>query len=424
MEKEAVGMERERRAFEAWAKDHVDSLALGRNGGYAYADASRAWKAWQARAALAQQAAAQAVGLTADEKDRFVAALVNHGTELVAPLYAIVEEIERTLLSRAAQSGEPVAWLREDGSDAITAQKKRDLVEHNGRPGAKVAGQYSIALTYAAPHPSAQRAEQPAEEARPSADAIARSKRILEAVDTYHERPNSINWHALRCILMDQFTELLTKGAEEARGFSLSDAQWYDLAQRHANVDWNGNGYLASVKALCADYGALLAAAAVEVTGTDASGNQVTIWCSPNAPASVREFFDAALDAAEPQTQSAAPGLAPIHIGNLTTLNQDTYPGLGDWWVQLRIGPDFDEVLARVYGKSPAQARERAAILARAASEPRAEGLDDSAIEALRLAESALSECYDVTAWPADGKSECDKALAAVRAALAAQKGK
>ena len=57
-------MQGEREVFEAWAKNHVDSLALGRNGGYAYADASRAWKAWQARAALAQQPATQAAGLT------------------------------------------------------------------------------------------------------------------------------------------------------------------------------------------------------------------------------------------------------------------------------------------------------------------------------------------------------------------------
>jgi hypothetical protein len=38
------------------------------------------------------------------------------------------------------------------------------------------------------------------------------------------------------------------------------DEQWYDLASRHANAEWNGDGYLASVKALCDDYRALLAA--------------------------------------------------------------------------------------------------------------------------------------------------------------------
>jgi hypothetical protein len=38
---------------------------------------------------------------------------------------------------------------------------------------------------------------------------------------------------------------------------SLSDEQWYDLAQRHANADWNSNGYLDAIKAVCADYAAL-----------------------------------------------------------------------------------------------------------------------------------------------------------------------
>ncbi|MFM0101954.1 hypothetical protein PQR01_00200 [Paraburkholderia rhynchosiae] len=38
---------------------------------------------------------------------------------------------------------------------------------------------------------------------------------------------------------------------------SLSDEQWYDLAQRHANADWNSNGYLDAIKAVCTDYAAL-----------------------------------------------------------------------------------------------------------------------------------------------------------------------
>lgn len=42
----------EREAFEAWAKGEVDSLKKGNNGGYLYADATLAWKAWQACATL------------------------------------------------------------------------------------------------------------------------------------------------------------------------------------------------------------------------------------------------------------------------------------------------------------------------------------------------------------------------------------
>jgi hypothetical protein len=43
----------------------------------------------------------------------------------------------------------------------------------------------------------------------PDDDAIARSKRILAMVDTYHERPDRMNRNALRGALMDEFTELL-----------------------------------------------------------------------------------------------------------------------------------------------------------------------------------------------------------------------
>lgn len=60
--------------------------------------------------------------------------------------------------------------------------------------------------------------------------------------------------------------------------------------------------------------------------------------------------------------------LGPVKVGNLPTFNWDDYPGLGDWFVQLRIGPTNDEVLARVYGNSPEQADERARLLAHALS--------------------------------------------------------
>jgi hypothetical protein len=49
-----------------------------------------------------------------------------------------------------------------------------------------------------------------------------------------------------------------------------------------------------------------------------------------------------------------------VSMGRLPTINQDDYPGLGDWWIQIRLGPSCDEVLARVYGDSPEQAHERA----------------------------------------------------------------
>ena len=55
-----------------------------------------------------------------------------------------------------------------------------------------------------------------------------------------------------------------TKIAGEA--MQITDEQWYDLAQRHANADWNSDGYLAAIKAVCADY-ALLASKAAVPTG-------------------------------------------------------------------------------------------------------------------------------------------------------------
>ena len=44
----------------------------------------------------------------------------------------------------------------------------------------------------------------------------------------------------------------------------------------------------------------------------------------------------------------------------------------------------------------------------------------DQLVAALWHAEAALSSCYDMTQWPADGTTDQDKALSDVRAALAA----
>lgn len=59
-----------------------------------------------------------------------------------------------------------------------------------------------------------------------------------------------------------------------------------------------------------------------------------------------------------------APDIGDVRVGRLPTMNQDEYPGLGDWWVQLRIGEDSEEVLARVYGATPQEANNRAETLA------------------------------------------------------------
>lgn len=65
-----------------------------------------------------------------------------------------------------------------------------------------------------------------------------------------------------------------------------------------------------------------------------------------------------------PVVPAVSDDIGEIRVGRLPTMNQDDYPGLGDWWVQLRIGEDSDEVLARVYGATPQEENNRAEALA------------------------------------------------------------
>ncbi|MCE0958738.1 hypothetical protein [Pseudomonas putida] len=56
------------------------------------------------------------------------------------------------LLPADQRQGEPVAWMREDGRDAWTAEKKSDAIAHNGTPGAAIAAKYTQPLyTHADP---------------------------------------------------------------------------------------------------------------------------------------------------------------------------------------------------------------------------------------------------------------------------------
>ncbi|EPH9933842.1 DUF551 domain-containing protein [Klebsiella oxytoca] len=73
------------------------------------------------------------------------------------------------------------------------------------------------------------------------------------------------------------------------------------------------------------------------------------------------------------QLASVVQDIGEIRVGRRPTMNQDECPGLGDWWVQLRIGEDSDEVLARVYGATPQEANNRAEALARRAAMLQAE---------------------------------------------------
>ena len=64
-----------------------------------------------------------------------------------------------------------------------------------------------------------------------------------------------------------------------------------------------------------------------------------------------------------PADAQPAPSMPKLRVGNLPTINQDEYPALGAWWVQLWDG---DDVFARVYGSSPEEAHNRAEMLAAA----------------------------------------------------------
>lgn len=80
------------------------------------------------------------------------------------------------------------------------------------------------------------------------------------------------------------------------------------------------------------------------------------------ADADARRWLSSPLYTAPPAP--VVQDIGEISVGRLPTMNQDDYPGLGDWWVQLRIGKDSDEVLARVYGATPQEANSRAEALA------------------------------------------------------------
>jgi hypothetical protein len=74
-------------------------------------------------------------------------------------------------------------------------------------------------------------------------DAVERAKRVMAAVDTYHERPDGGNRHALRSILMDEFEELLAAptperaDADTAGVNSDSFEKWWDMERARIQAD-------------------------------------------------------------------------------------------------------------------------------------------------------------------------------------------
>lgn len=92
---------------------------------------------------------------------------------------------------------------------------------------------------------------------------------------------------------------------------------------------------------------------------------QITL-CYPDFREKAKYIWDSARETQQPApvVPAVSDNIGEIRVGRLPTMNQDDYPGLGDWWVQLRIGEDSDEVLARVYGATPQEANNRAEALA------------------------------------------------------------
>ncbi|MDE4918596.1 hypothetical protein ACUXAV_000695 [Cupriavidus metallidurans] len=84
--------------------------------------------------------------------------------------------------------------------------------------------------------------------------------------------------------------------------------------------------------------------------------------------ASLARFADGVRDALSADTARLCDEeVTGLTVGQLPTLNQDSYPSLGEWWVQLWDGRGDDaKVIARAYGDTPQHAMELAKAIHRA----------------------------------------------------------
>lgn len=80
-----------------------------------------------------------------------------------------------------------------------------------------------------------------------------------------------------------------------------------------------------------------------------------------------------AVAAADMPPETTAPSALPEgwRVGNLVTMNQDEYPGLGGWFTQIWCG---DDVVARIYGEDHEQIRERIDTILTASPAPEHSG--------------------------------------------------
>ncbi|UXC37168.1 DUF551 domain-containing protein [Cupriavidus gilardii] len=234
MDKEAVGMERGAFVSEEMLVAGARSLIDGQEKRPGSSWAEEALRCYEAMHALAQQPAAQAAGLTAGEFDQLCNALPE-GVRWGDPLTV---DIARAVLSRAAPSGEPVAYVecRECGrcghtgiNDAHSQDEccsncdwtgpapKEDVCPGCAQTGTMRAACPKCGSVYrllcettvgTAPQPSAQQAE-PESPMKAAADALRRKTELEQA----HQDGYRDGFKAAQAMLAKA-----EQPAEEARG--------------------------------------------------------------------------------------------------------------------------------------------------------------------------------------------------------------
>ncbi len=178
-----------REAFEAWyAKKFECDDIFGRyevSGQYVGTSVEIAWLAWEASRNAQSEAD--------------VAPCPTCGGSRVDPGgLPVCRECTPAPVKPAKTEAKPVAWRHthyETGSVTISTTKLDDLPYNRAR--------FREEPLYAAPS-----AAVPADSGEA---AIERSKRVLAAVDDYHECPSNDTRHALRSLLLDEFAALLAK---------------------------------------------------------------------------------------------------------------------------------------------------------------------------------------------------------------------
>ncbi|OXJ20302.1 hypothetical protein CFB39_10210 [Burkholderia sp. AU6039] len=190
-------------------------------------------------------------------------------------LRQIVEAARASSPNAVGAGDATVAWMHvDDPRDCVSDAKKRDMIEHAGAPGARLAANYSIALGKIGPAQAVEPVASPAGYALVPIERSyeMRAKALIAFNTTEHAGKDRD----------DALDAAAAPPAPASAPVGLNEGQWYDLASRHANADWNSDGYLTAVKAVCSDYRALLAtqqpeprastgviAAAIAVIGAD-----------------------------------------------------------------------------------------------------------------------------------------------------------